>query len=450
MARAGGNVTVYLVGLVFAILVSMGILIVAYRLNQDLVLAEGRTQEWERKYNDEVERVKQLTKELKEVRLLVHGRPEDEVRYDHFKTTILDPANKRLQDILSAEFISTDDWKNIQNPDIRGLWEKLAAHKGEQERYTNLAELFDEIYDQLNAVIHIIPRLRSERFLKSEEVDKLRDQLARDVQAKQREIDDLRNEKNSVQDQNIELARRFDVEKQRFTKEKEELQRAMSRMEKEANLEQARLASQNSQLESRIVDLTKKQSKSFAQDSAPDGEVVYADAGLGYAWIDLGRRDGLRRNTRFQVYQFVKGGMQKIKGVIEVRRVDEDMSQCAIIENQTVTHPITGEQVTVPDPNNPVVKGDVIRNPFFDNEEQKTFVFLGTKLQNRYYNLQEIHRKIEDFGAKVARDLSIETDFVVLLGKEDEDAEMQEKVRKAAQFGVIFMREEELLEYLGR
>jgi len=142
--------------------------------------------------------------------------------------------------------------------------------------------------------------------------------------------------------------------------------------------------------------------------------------------------------------------MQKIKGVIEVRRVDEDMSQCAIIENQTVTHPITGEQVHVPDPNNPIVKGDVIRNPFFDNEEQKTFVFLGTKLQNRYYNLQEIQRKIEDFGAKVARDLSIETDFVVLLGKEDEDAEMQEKVRKAAQFGVIFMREDELLEYLGR
>jgi hypothetical protein len=126
----------------------------------------------------------------------------------------------------------------------------------------------------------------------------------------------------------------------------------------------------------------------------------------------------------------VKGGLQKIKGVIEVRRVEEDMAQCAIIENTEVIHPITGERLIVPDANDPIVKGDMIRNPFFDAGEQRDFVFIGTKLENRYYNLQELQRKV--------------------LGEAEEDADLQEKIRRASQFGVIFMREEEMLEYLGR
>ena len=50
----------------------------------------------------------------------------------------------------------------------------------------------------------------------------------------------------------------------------------------------------------------------------------------------------------------------------------------------------------------------------------------------------------------VDKDVNIESDFVVVLGSADDDPEMQEKIRIATQFGVIFMREEELLEYLGR
>lgn len=451
MARGpGGSVTFYLVGLVFAILTAMGVLGVAYKLNQDLVVAEEQTAKFKRQFEDEHAEVDRLNRELKDARTLVHGKPDEIVKYEYFETAIHSPANERLQQILSQEYISTDDWKNITNPEIKALWEKLSNYKGKTDRYTNLAELFDEIYDQLTAVIHIIPRLRSERFLARAELDKQRERAVTDLNAKQREIDDLRREKNDLQDANIELARKFDVEKQRLQKEKEDVVKERGRLERDFNLEQARVLSQNSQLQARIDDLTKKQAKSFATDSSSDGEVVYADAGLGYAWINLGRRNGLRRNTRFQAFHFVKGGLQKIKGDIEVRRVDEDMAQCAIIENLEIIHPITGELLHLPDANDPIVKGDLIRNPFFDDQEQKVFVFLGTKLQNRYYNLQEIQRKIEEFGARVDRDVSIESDFVIVLGKEDEDAEMQEKVRKAAQFGVIFMREDELLEYLGR
>lgn len=449
MAKGSGH-TVYLVGLVFAILTSMGILVVAYTLNQDLTEAERKIVTAEDKLKVEVDRVKVIYKELQECRLLIHGRENDEVKYDHFKTTILDPASTKIPEILALEYAANDDWKNIQDAQVKQLWQKLVDFKQKPRQYTNFAELFAEIYDQMTALVHVLPRLRYERISAREEVETIRQNMVRDLQTRQREIDELRTEKNSLQDANIELGRRFDLEKKRLQEEKDNILKERSRLERDFRLEEARLQSTVSQLENRIEDLTKKQNKSFAEFSTNDGEVVFSDAALGYTWIDIGRRHGLRRNTRFQVYQFVKGGLQKIKGVIEVRRVEEDMAQCAIIENAEVIHPITGERLIVPDANDPIVKGDLIRNPFFDAGEQRDFVFIGTKLENRYYNLQELQRKVEEFGGKVDRDVSIGTDFVVVLGEAEEDADLQEKIRRASQFGVIFMREEEMLEYLGR
>lgn len=449
MAKGSGH-TVYLVGLVFAILTSMGILVVAYTLNQDLTEAERRIVTAEDKLKVEVDRVRVILKELQECRLLIHGRENDEVKYDHFNTTILQPASTKIPEILALEYAANDDWKNIQDAQVKQLWQKLVDFKQKPRVYTNFAELFAEIYDQMTALVHVLPRLRYERISAREEVETIRQNMVRDLQTRQREIDELRTEKNSLQDANIELGRRFDLEKKRLQEEKDNILKERARLERDFRLEEARLQSTVSQLENRIEDLTKKANKSFAEFSTNDGEVVFSDSALGYTWIDIGRRHGLRINTRFQVYQFVKGGLQKIKGVIEVRRVEEDMAQCAIIENSEVTHPITGERLIVPDANDPIVKGDMIRNPFFDAGEQRDFVFIGTKLENRYYNLQELQRKIEEFGGKVDRDVSIGTDFVVVLGEAEEDADLQEKIRRASQFGVIFMREEEMLEYLGR
>ena len=149
------------------------------------------------------------------------------------------------------------------------------------------------------------------------------------------------------------------------------------------------------------------------------------------------------------MYQFIKGGRQKIKGVIEVRRVEPDMSQCAILAHVQVQDPITGNKTLVPDVNDPVVKGDLIRNPFFDKDEQKIFVFLGSKTTNRSYNLPEMKRKISEFGGKVETEVTTETDFVVLLNREGVD-DWKKKFDLAASFGVVFMREDEFLEYLGR
>ena len=450
MAKAGGSATVYIVGLIFSILVSLALVIVAYKLNEDLTAAELRIADATKKYEGEVQRVQALQKEVQDIRKLVCGDERREVTYEHYKTTILDQANKKLQEILGQEYIATRDWDSLRDQPLKDAWDKLSKYKGKTEAYTNFNDLYFDIYDQLTAVIHIIPHLRYQRAASNEAVEAMRQEKNAEVARLNQEMEGLRTERNRIQDAKIEVERNFDDIKRKLLDEKEKIQGELARVQRDGRLERARLESKVAEKEARIADLTKKEKRSFGEFSKPDGEVIHADVSLGYAWIDLGRRHGLPRNLRFQVYQFVKGGRQKIKALIEVRRLEEDMAQCAILEDQQVQHPITGEFVTVPDPEDPVVKGDYIRTPLFDPHEQKTFVFLGKDTKNRYYSREELERKLEELGAKIAKQVTDETDYVVVLGDLAEDVALQDQQRLATEFGVVFLPERELLEYLGR
>jgi cell division septum initiation protein DivIVA len=450
MAKAGGSATVYIVGLIFSILVSLALVIVAYKLNEDLTAAELRIADVTKKYDGEVQRVQTLNKEIQDIRKLVCGDERREVTYEHYKTTILDQANKKLQEILGQEYIATRDWDSLRDQPLKDAWDKLSKYKGKTDAYTNFNDLYFDIYDQLTAVIHIIPHLRYQRAASNEAVEAMRQEKNAEVARLNQEMDGLRTERNRIQDAKIEVERNFDDIKRKLLDEKEKIQNELARVQRDGRLERARLESKVAEKEARIADLTKKEKRSFGEYSKPDGEVIHADTSLGYAWIDLGRRHGLPRNLRFQVYQFVKGGRQKIKGLIEVRRLEEDMAQCAILEDQQVQHPITGELVTVPDPEDPVVKGDYIRTPLFDPHEQKTFVFLGKDAKNRFYSREELERKLEELGAKIAKQVTDETDYVVVLGDLAEDVALQDQQRLATEFGVVFLPERELLEYLGR
>ena len=60
--------------------------------------------------------------------------------------------------------------------------------------------------------------------------------------------------------------------------------------------------------------------------------------------------------------------------------------------------------------------------------------------------MDELVRRIEETGGRVDKTVSIDTDFIVAI----ENAEQSDEFQKAVQFGVVIMREPELLEYLGR
>lgn len=445
----GSSSTIYLVGLIFAILISIGLLFACYQLNEDLTkqktLIAGLENDVKRANEDRV----RVLSELKTARELLKGDDNAEVRRDWAEDLYLKDANKELQGIINGQWLVEDEILNeVKDQTVKQIWTDMKAYPFQTRPFKTFPEVVKAYRDTLKVAVQVLPLLRYSRSQALTKVDALRtdikkvsdeknSEIAQASQRHQREVEGLLGEIRT-KDQDLVRVRR----------ERKSLQDAFVQQKKDQELEKARLENQRNQLQGRIRELVKKKTKSFTEYSEPDATIVHAEPALGYTWINLGSKHGLRRNIRFQVYRFIKGGRQQIKGVIEVRRIEEDMAQCAILEDQEVRDPITGKIVTVPDRNDPIVKGDLIRNPYFDKEEQKTFVFLGSKLQNRYYNLAEIKRRIEEAGGKVEAKVSTATHFVVVLSETDEDFQIQ--YDRAAQFGVIFMREEELMEYLGR
>lgn len=91
---------------------------------------------------------------------------------------------------------------------------------------------------QADAANALTVRLNEER--RRSELLQQRLETAPMAASRQAEIDELRGEKNQLQDQNIELARRFDLEKKRMSDELDALRRASSLEERDAILAQAR------------------------------------------------------------------------------------------------------------------------------------------------------------------------------------------------------------------
>jgi hypothetical protein len=118
--------------------------------------------------------------------------------------------------------------------------------------------------------------------------------------------------------------------------------------EKEALLKQiATLRATNQRL---VEELEKYKNKMAGLKEQPDGQIMRVDQRLRMVWIDVGRADGLLRQTSFAVYDHNENGASttKPKGRIEVINVEEHMSEARILEDM---------------PSNPIITGDVIETP---------------------------------------------------------------------------------------
>ncbi|MDF1663874.1 MAG: hypothetical protein P1V97_19040 [Planctomycetota bacterium] len=330
---------------------------------------------------------------------------------------------------------------------MKDAWTSLRELKNERKEYTNIRQIYDDLFLQLKAVIHIVPRLRVKASIKVQELEKAQGKFEKDRIEFKTKLEIAQEKYQAEADKALKEAQKFDVEKRRLADKIDELQKKQNRFEKVKKLEIAKLQSEKNTLKSRIQEIIKRQKKSF-EGSGADGEILYSEPDLGYAWIDLGKNHNLRAGMSFQVFRYVKGGRKKLKGKIIVKNVEADMAKVTIIDGAKLTDPVTNKQLTLPLRDDPIVKGDLIRTPLFDRNEQQVFVFLGNKVSNSIYKKKELERKIEEAGGKVDKNVSIATDFVILLAGAEDD--FQEEIDKAGQFGCIFMRESELLEYLSR
>lgn len=136
----------------------------------------------------------------------------------------------------------------------------------------------------------------------------------------------------------------------------------------------------------------------------PDGKVLAAGAGM--AVIDIGGRDLLLPGVRFDVYYYGKGGERIPKGTLEVRTVESQTAECAVLSEL--------------DELDPIAKNDIVANPQFSRNRSRVFVLIG---EFPAYGKSFLKRRLEDLGAKVVDEVTADVDFVVLGTKAaDEDA----------------------------
>ena len=183
--------------------------------------------------------------------------------------------------------------------------------------------------------------------------------------------------------------------------------------------------------EDRIAFLEKeiKKARDFDQVE-PDGAIVASSNELGYAWIDLGKKDRLRRGVVFDVFQYVKGGKRLSKGRVEVLNMERDTAKVRILSTN--------------DPLNPIAKGDQIASPFYNGDETPVFVIAGTTVTSQRMDRSELERRINNYGGVIEDKVRIETTYLVALsGYEDTD-----QYDEARKLGITIVREGELLRFL--
>lgn len=247
----------------------------------------------------------------------------------------------------------------------------------------------------------------------------------------QARVDELRNENNDLQTQ-LERTRADSREEvSRLQNEIQELEEDSSSrlyaVNRDLQITQGLLDKAHQRIKQLEYELKQEQDWGMVD---PDGEVLRVEEELGFAWINIGRQDRLRRGLVFQVFQTVGGGKRVTKGRVEVARVEEDFAEVRILE-------------TI-DPYNPIAIGDQVTSPFYNKETTPIFVFAGDRPVNNRLSREEMVQKIEAFGGTVEDDVRLETAFVVALEGYAETDEYDE----ARSLGVTILREQELLEFI--
>jgi predicted nucleic acid-binding Zn-ribbon protein len=132
------------------------------------------------------------------------------------------------------------------------------------------------------------------------------------------------------------------------------------------------VASLNSQLtdNDRTISDLKEKRKALEADretlfEAPDGRIAWVNQRQRLAWIDVGRADGLMRQTTFSVFDHDINGVTNAvpKARIEVVRLSDDhMAECRILEDSA---------------SNPILKGDAIHTPAWSPGQRVHFAMAG-------------------------------------------------------------------------
>jgi BRCA1 C Terminus (BRCT) domain len=156
-------------------------------------------------------------------------------------------------------------------------------------------------------------------------------------------------------------------------------------------------------LDSRLVALSKRLERALAREFEPDGVVMTLKPGETTGYIDRGSAHSVFNGLTFSVFDPRELGKAPPvpKGRIRLTKVMGYSSEFVIVGHL---------------PSNPIVEGDIITNPAYDLKRPFHFALVGKfDIGNdRAEDTSHITQLIKDFGGKVQKEISVETDYLVV------------------------------------
>lgn len=170
---------------------------------------------------------------------------------------------------------------------------------------------------------------------------------------------------------------------------------------------------------------------------APDGKLLSVGAGGTIGFIDIGRRSGLHRGTRFEVLRTGASGDLVPAGMVEVRELQDTIAMVGLL----------GE----PNPLDPILPGDQVRNPHFDKMRVMHHYLLGEFPLTLSKDF--VSARLAELGAAVDETLSTSTDVLVLGEKPLGEADAKEltetdEYKLADKLGMRIIRLADLADFL--
>ncbi len=159
---------------------------------------------------------------------------------------------------------------------------------------------------------------------------------------------------------------------------------------------------------------------------AADGKVILVDSEAGVI-VDIGRKKGVRRGLRFEVYLQKGDGSRAKRGEIEIKTVFPEISRAILVGGG--------------DPADLIFKNDIIINPAFEPGRAKRFVADTTF---DVAKKEAFRRALSEYGSILEQDITLRTDYLIVGMRKGK------LVDKAEKRGIVIIREDELNAFLGR
>ena len=191
------------------------------------------------------------------------------------------------------------------------------------------------------------------------------------------------------------------AERERITKQLEELTLSKDQLAKEGSDKDKAMAEQKQQFEAKIAGVQKKLdsvtqqlsnrsedlnklSGKFSVGAQPDGKITYVNSYDNLVYINLGSADRLRKRVTFSVFDPSTTDVSAVPGKPEAATTDStsvsvsEAKKKGVIEVVNITQPHMAEcRILESSNSNPLLKDDVIFTPLWHPGQQEHFALVG-------------------------------------------------------------------------